>query len=97
MSRLANTIAMVVGAGQSPGETLGNGRATALLFASEGASVPAVDRDIASAEQSVALIRSEGGEAQAFEADVINEEVLSLTLLVIHRQVCAGVFDREVA
>jgi len=51
MSRLANKIAMLVGAGQSPGETLGNGRATAVLFASEGASVPAVDRDIASARR----------------------------------------------
>ena len=39
MGRLANKIAMVVGAGQSPGETLGNGRATALLFATEGAKV----------------------------------------------------------
>jgi len=39
MSRLANKIAMVVGAGQSPGETLGNGRATALLFAAEGVDI----------------------------------------------------------
>ena len=80
MSRLASKIAMVVGAGQSPGETLGNGRATALLFAAEGATVLAVDRDIASAEQTVALIRREGGEAQAFEADVINEEALRLAV-----------------
>ncbi len=70
MSRLANKITMMVGAGQSPGETLGNRRATALLFASEGASVPAVDRDITLAEQSVALLRNESGEAQALEADV---------------------------
>ena len=64
MSRLANKIAMIVGAGQSPGETLGNGRATALLFATEGARVLAVDRDIAPAEQTVALIRHDGGEAE---------------------------------
>lgn len=80
MSRMANKIAMVVGAGQSPGETLGNGRATALLFASEGAAVLAVDRDIASAEQTVALIRRDGGEAQAFEADVVDEEALRLAV-----------------
>jgi NAD(P)-dependent dehydrogenase (short-subunit alcohol dehydrogenase family) len=79
-SRLANKVAMVVGAGQSPGETLGNGRATALLFATEGATVLAVDRDIASAEQTVALIRGEGGDAQAFEADVTNEEALRLAI-----------------
>jgi NAD(P)-dependent dehydrogenase (short-subunit alcohol dehydrogenase family) len=80
MSRLANKIAMVIGAGQSPGETLGNGRATALLFATEGATVLAVDRDIASAQDTVALIRNDGGEALAFEADVTNEEALRLAV-----------------
>ncbi|MCC7081165.1 MAG: SDR family oxidoreductase [Burkholderiales bacterium] len=78
--RLANKVAMVVGAGQSPGETLGNGRATALLFAREGAKVLAVDRDIAAAEQTTALIRQVGGEAEAFEADVVSEEALRLAL-----------------
>ena len=48
--RLQDRIAMVVGAGQSPGETMGNGRATALVFAREGAKVAAVDRDLASAQ-----------------------------------------------
>jgi NAD(P)-dependent dehydrogenase (short-subunit alcohol dehydrogenase family) len=80
MNRLPSKVALVVGAGQSPGETLGNGRATALLFAAEGAKVLAVDRDIASAEQTVEQIRSEGGEAQAFEADVLNEEALRLAV-----------------
>jgi NAD(P)-dependent dehydrogenase (short-subunit alcohol dehydrogenase family) len=78
--RLANRVAMVVGAGQSPGETLGNGRATALLFAREGSSVLAVDRDIALAEETAALIRDAGGEAQAFEADVLSEEALRLAV-----------------
>jgi NAD(P)-dependent dehydrogenase (short-subunit alcohol dehydrogenase family) len=71
---------MVVGAGQSPGETLGNGRATALLFAREGAKVLAVDRDIAAAEQTAALIRQVGGEVEAFEADVVSEEALRLAV-----------------
>jgi NAD(P)-dependent dehydrogenase (short-subunit alcohol dehydrogenase family) len=35
--RLADKIAIVIGAGQSPGEGMGNGRATALRFAREGA------------------------------------------------------------
>ena len=38
--RLKDRIAIVVGAGQSPGEGIGNGRATALTFAREGAKVP---------------------------------------------------------
>jgi len=37
--RLANKRAIVVGAGQIPGDTIGNGRAIALLFAREGAKV----------------------------------------------------------
>ena len=74
--RLATKVAMVVGAGQSPGETLGNGRATALTFAREGAKVLAVDRDIASAERTAELIRELGGEVEPFEADVTDEEAL---------------------
>jgi NAD(P)-dependent dehydrogenase (short-subunit alcohol dehydrogenase family) len=78
--RLSNKVAMVVGAGQSPGETLGNGRATAILFAREGAKVLAVDRDIRGAEQTAALIREVGGEVEAFEADVVSEEALRLAV-----------------
>jgi len=47
--RLANKVAVVIGAGQSPGEGIGNGRATVLRFAQEGAKVWAVDRNLASA------------------------------------------------
>ena len=48
--RLKGKTAIVVGAGQSPGEGMGNGRATVLRFVQEGARVLAVDRDLASAE-----------------------------------------------
>lgn len=34
--RLKDTIAFVIGAGQSPGQGVGNGRATVLRFAQEG-------------------------------------------------------------
>jgi NAD(P)-dependent dehydrogenase (short-subunit alcohol dehydrogenase family) len=68
--RLDGKVAIITGAGQTPGETIGNGRATAILFAREGARVLAVDRDLASAVETVQAIRAEGGEATACEADV---------------------------
>ena len=48
--RLEGKTAIIVGAGQSPGESMGNGRATALLFAREGAKVLAVDHRLESAQ-----------------------------------------------
>jgi NAD(P)-dependent dehydrogenase (short-subunit alcohol dehydrogenase family) len=47
--RLQGKIAIIIGAGQGPGEGLGNGRATTLRFAQEGARILAVDRNLASA------------------------------------------------
>jgi NAD(P)-dependent dehydrogenase (short-subunit alcohol dehydrogenase family) len=69
--RLEGKVAIVVGAGQTPGETIGNGRATAILFAREGAKVLLVDRDIESAKETQAMI--EGGTAVAFQADASRE------------------------
>ena len=74
--RLEGKIAIIVGAGQGPGEGMGNGRATALRFAREGARLLAVDRNLASAEETAAMARQEGGECVAFEADVTREETL---------------------
>jgi NAD(P)-dependent dehydrogenase (short-subunit alcohol dehydrogenase family) len=74
--RLRNKIAIVVGAGQSPGEGIGNGRATVLRFAQEGAKVLAVDNNLASAEETVAMARQSGGDCVAFEADVTKEATL---------------------
>jgi NAD(P)-dependent dehydrogenase (short-subunit alcohol dehydrogenase family) len=71
--RLKDKIAIVVGAGQTPGETVGNGRAAAILFAREGATVLAVDRDLASAQETVAMIIEEGGTASVYQADIVNE------------------------
>ncbi len=74
--RLRDKIAIVVGAGQSPGEGLGNGRATVLRFAQEGARVLAVDSNLPSAEETAGIARQAGGECVAFEADVAVEATL---------------------
>jgi NAD(P)-dependent dehydrogenase (short-subunit alcohol dehydrogenase family) len=68
--RLKDRVAIVVGAGQSPGEGMGNGRATALTFAREGARVLCVDHHLDSAQETVAMIGAKGGTAAAFMADV---------------------------
>ena len=60
--RLANKTIIVVGGGQQLGETIGNGRATALRFAKEGATVLIVDINQESAFETVAHIQAEGGE-----------------------------------
>jgi NAD(P)-dependent dehydrogenase (short-subunit alcohol dehydrogenase family) len=71
--RLENKNAIVVGAGQGPGTGMGNGRATALRFAQEGAEVMCVDRDPASAEETLAMVRAGGGKGFAHAADVTRE------------------------
>jgi NAD(P)-dependent dehydrogenase (short-subunit alcohol dehydrogenase family) len=68
--RVAGKTALVMGAGQTTGETIGNGRAIATLLAREGARVLCADRDVARAEKTVAAIRAEGGQAEAIACDV---------------------------
>jgi NAD(P)-dependent dehydrogenase (short-subunit alcohol dehydrogenase family) len=103
--RLAGKTAVVVGAGQTVGETSGNGRATAMLFAREGARVLLVDRDGESAEQTRALIEQERpGVASVFVADIVEEaqcaafiavalEVLDGRIDVLHNNVGIGAGD----
>jgi NAD(P)-dependent dehydrogenase (short-subunit alcohol dehydrogenase family) len=69
MDRLKGKTAVVVGAG-SIGPGWGNGKATAVTFAREGAQVFCVDRNGAAAEETVNIITGEGGKAAAFTADV---------------------------
>lgn len=71
--KLEGRVAVVMGAGQTPGETVGNGRATAMLFAREGARVLCVDRDLASAADTAAEIEQNGGVGVPARADVTNE------------------------
>jgi len=84
--RLEGKTAIVIGAGQSPGEGLGNGRATVLRFAQEGAKVMAVDRDLGSAEETVSMVKQEGGECVAFTADVTKEETLAAAIAAAHER-----------
>lgn len=82
--RLAGKVAVVFGGGQGPGEGLGNGRAAAMRFAREGARVLVANKGLASAEDTVRLIRAEGGEAMAFEADVTLEEQIAAAIADAH-------------
>ena len=68
--RLEGKVAIVTGAGSQLDEGIGNGRAAAVLMAREGARVLLVDRKLAAAEATLAMIKDEGGEALAFAADV---------------------------
>jgi NAD(P)-dependent dehydrogenase (short-subunit alcohol dehydrogenase family) len=67
--RLTGKVGIVVGAGQSPGEKVGTGRAAAILFAREGAKVLLVDRDIDSARETADLVAGAGGVSECFAAD----------------------------
>jgi NAD(P)-dependent dehydrogenase (short-subunit alcohol dehydrogenase family) len=69
MERLKGKTAMVVGAG-SIGPGWGNGKATAVTFAREGAQVFCVDRNAAAAKETVDIITGEGGKATAYTAEV---------------------------
>jgi NAD(P)-dependent dehydrogenase (short-subunit alcohol dehydrogenase family) len=78
--RLKGKTAIVIGAGQSPGEGIGNGRATVLRFAQEGARILAVDRDLQSATETMNLAGAGSGECVAFEADVSRERDLAAAI-----------------
>jgi NAD(P)-dependent dehydrogenase (short-subunit alcohol dehydrogenase family) len=67
--RLKDKVAIVAGAG-SRGPGVGNGKATAILFAREGARVLCVDAELSRAEETAKLIHAEGNAALAFAADV---------------------------
>ncbi len=71
--RLEGKVAIVTGAGSS-GPGIGNGKATSLLFAREGAKVLLVDATLERAEETQRMIQEEGGEASVFEADMTNRD-----------------------
>jgi NAD(P)-dependent dehydrogenase (short-subunit alcohol dehydrogenase family) len=88
VERLRGKVALVVGAG-SIGPGWGNGKATAVAFAREGARVFCADINPDAAEETVGIIRSEGGEAVAHRADVTNAaDVITMV------DACASAYGR---
>ena len=102
--RLKDKVAVIVGAGQTPGQTIGNGRATALRFAEEGARLVLVDRNEASLEETAGLARERGAEVEIVIADITseadNERIVATSLArferidVLHNNVGIGAGDR---
>jgi NAD(P)-dependent dehydrogenase (short-subunit alcohol dehydrogenase family) len=88
MDRLKGKVAMVVGAG-SIGPGWGNGKATAVTFAREGALVFCVDRNGSAAEDTAGIIKGEGGRAVACTADVSKAGEVEAMV-----QVCLKTFGR---
>ena len=83
--RLAGKVAIVTGAG-SVGPGWGNGKATAVLFAREGARIFGVDRNPAALAQTAAIVASEGGAFAEHSADVTKEgEVKTLVARCVER------------
>ena len=66
---MQDKVVIVTGAG-SIGPGWGNGKAAAVLYAREGATVFAVDVNLAAAEETCGLIRAEGGDCVAYAANV---------------------------
>ncbi|ADU97869.1 SDR family oxidoreductase [Alicycliphilus denitrificans] len=72
--RLAGKVAIIVGAGQQPGETVGNGRAVAERFAEEGARLLLVDIQPESLKDTEDKLRSMGAEVASVLADITRED-----------------------
>jgi NAD(P)-dependent dehydrogenase (short-subunit alcohol dehydrogenase family) len=70
---LSGKVAVVMGGGAA-GDGVGNGRAAAILLAKAGSKVVVVDRAIDLADRTVAMIKEQGGEAVALEADITRSE-----------------------
>jgi len=72
--RMQDKVVLLIGAGQSPGQGIGNGRASAIVYSREGARVAAADIDLESASQTAAQLN---GDSLALQADVTNDSSLA--------------------
>jgi NAD(P)-dependent dehydrogenase (short-subunit alcohol dehydrogenase family) len=96
-------VALIVGAGQTPGETIGNGRATAVTFAREGAVLVLADRDADSVAATAELCREAGADVTIVVADIATadgpDRVVAATLEahgrldILHNNVGIGAGD----
>ncbi|MCZ6604454.1 MAG: SDR family NAD(P)-dependent oxidoreductase [Alphaproteobacteria bacterium] len=86
--RLRGKIAIVTGAG-SVGPGWGNGKATAVLFAREGADIFAVDLNLAAAEETRKIIEDEGGVCVPYQANVAKADEVSALV-----ETCLDAFGR---
>ena len=94
--RLEGKVAIVTGAGSS-GPGVGNGKATATLFAREGARVLLVDSVYERAQETLALIQQEGGQASVFRADVtIADDCRRMVEAAVHRYGRLDILDNNV-
>jgi NAD(P)-dependent dehydrogenase (short-subunit alcohol dehydrogenase family) len=87
--RVQDKVAIVIGGGQTSGETVGNGRATALVLAREGARVLVVDRDLESASETSQLIKNDDGISIPCKADVTDESQIAAAI-----ETCMSEFGR---
>ena len=71
--RMENKIVLLFGAG-SVGEGWGNGKATSVAYAREGATLIAVDRDKAAADNTASIIHALGGRVASYAADVTDSQ-----------------------
>ena len=71
--QLEGRTVVVVGGGQTPGQTVGNGRASALTYAEAGAKVFVGDRNPEAADETTQAILDAGGVARAATVDVTDE------------------------
>lgn len=85
-NRLKGKSALIIGGGQTPGQTVGNGRATAITFGQQGARVAVVDREIESAQETADLIVAAGGEAFALHGDVTQESSIQEMTAAAHAE-----------
>lgn len=86
--RLKGKVALVAGAG-SIGPGWGNGKATSVAFAREGAKVFCVDINLSAAEETVGIIEQEGGDALAYRADVTKAAEVAAMV-----EACRSAYDR---
>lgn len=94
--RLEGKVAVVTGAGSSA-NGIGNGKATAVLFAREGAKVLLVDATTERAEETLSMISEEGGEASIFQADVTKlEDCRAMIAAAVDRYGGLDILDNNV-